>query len=161
MRFFGARLWLCLNHCNLPVVHKGSSFISPYPGWPCDYPTIRKHSPPFAFTLHVTIFSLVVRYYHRLSTAEWFQISSFLNALVQNAGLTGLTEMTPLGQETGNSSPCFRRNTPKRSARNQLILRPRLYLGSAWLQQGMWFISRYWTSMDHLNGVYTMTAAVF
>lgn len=66
-----------------------------------------------------------------------------LTIWVQNAGQTGLTEMTPVVRETGRPSLIFVNNTHRSSAPNQSISKRGLCLGSVRPRQETWFTSKY------------------
>lgn len=118
-----------------------------HPGLPCDYPiSIRERTFPLLnrSDIHSDLCDGASRPSSNLPL-----ICVTWNHLPQDAGPSGLTWMIPAGPETGNSSPVFGIVIQGRFAQIQSILKPGLYLGWVWLQQEMWFISRY--SIPHLS----------
>lgn len=71
------------------------------------------------------------------------KLLNYLNlTLFQDAGQNGSIETTLLHLETGKLFAGSAKRTLERSALDQQLSKPRLYLGSLWLQQGTWFTSK-------------------
>lgn len=76
-------------------------------------------------------------------TEKLSKLLNYLNlTLFQDAGQNGSIETTLLHLETGKLFAGSAKRTLERSALDQQLSKPRLYLGSLWLQQGTWFTSK-------------------